>query len=925
MQMKIKLLLKDCLTRFWSEINRLVVNLPREVVAVSKTDKSNDSFFEHELRENWDCPQDYRAGKKEKEMGIFDGRVEELERLTYILTKRRKSSILVCGERGSGKTSLVYRAIHKAGLIDRNVIPVIISASQLKMEVSEQFIVENLIIRLRQSFNKTLKTTWHDIKFRCVLNRLYLKALARNIDETRTKSIKVDYLFLIIVFTLLAILFTFALCLLFFPAQTINISIGFAESYKNGSPAFKLISKTASIVVSLAIGIATWTFSRSYSISFGKDSQILENELINLLEKSKWHFIFVIDELDYLEVSPTKKENLKHLKAYKNLFHFMNASVVMVGDRNFYEMTIKNESDIYWTIFTDTIYLTCLSQSEIAEYVYKICKKPEAKQWEEVQNYILYEARGNFKKVIGKLRELHDPKSDKLIIKKRSFGALQRSQAKSFKLMSSYYDAKRNYLPGNAEKNEKLFNALYEVINPKIWTEEQTFSFASGYNQEQQYLIDFLEKVSVISQSITPGEMGTGRKLIANLAISEEAVNNIPDSFLSPVVHEQQLIDKLEDVEKSISFVEHKFGLSKTIGANVTGYEWLSSNFGLNPDLLKETSDFLGKVFIVKNFDKRNIYNRKPSGEIIKEDEVTPRIATLDSILVSSSNLYLLWEKRLETIEPDFTSFNFSQTDNPNYQFFEKLISSLSVDLFDKIKAQAHQIFYSKKYYKFIFLTSENSLAEALSSKINKSGFFHALFVIHDTDDTKKIISWIQNRGIVQRDHKFNVEHGLIQLQNNLVLCASPEIVNDGAGALCSFVTLDVNDINNIKFTLTLRDGAIFNFLYTVAKKDDKISGKLIRFDTVSDKSNNRGFGLMKKEFNGDFQYIKSQSKYFDLPADEKIKIEIKIDEKKLDVFSKTGRTKNKLGTFLVDRHRITKVGFVNQKNDIIISDLKIT
>lgn len=91
------------------------------------------------LKRDWDVPLQPPEAKATPQ-GYFAGRQRELELLAKGLLKGPRRSIFVWGQRGVGKTSLLYRALFDAtdSAPAGSVIPVILNAAQLEAESLER-------------------------------------------------------------------------------------------------------------------------------------------------------------------------------------------------------------------------------------------------------------------------------------------------------------------------------------------------------------------------------------------------------------------------------------------------------------------------------------------------------------------------------------------------------------------------------------------------------------------------------------------------------------------------------------------------------------------------------------------------------------------------------------------------------------------
>jgi hypothetical protein len=144
------------------------------------------------LKKDWDYFPHFR-----EQQGHFVGRVEEKKEVVDWFLRREKGCFLVSGERGVGKTALVYEALHEAVRQNNKIIPILINSSQLILEESilqnkigseidkarlEESIIINLIRRL---YTEGSKIFINNPQLIDSLNTLYKKAIS---DKSEIKE-----------------------------------------------------------------------------------------------------------------------------------------------------------------------------------------------------------------------------------------------------------------------------------------------------------------------------------------------------------------------------------------------------------------------------------------------------------------------------------------------------------------------------------------------------------------------------------------------------------------------------------------------------------------------------------------------------------------------------------------------------------------
>ena len=152
------------------------------------------------LKPDWDYFPHYQ-----KQQGHFVGRIQEKKEVVNWFLRREKGCFLVSGERGVGKTALVYEALHEASRSEDNIISVLINSSQLALEESieenknnspdsgklnpaklEERIIVSLIRRLYSEGSKKIKSE----EIVADLGALYKKAISEKSEIREELKVK---------------------------------------------------------------------------------------------------------------------------------------------------------------------------------------------------------------------------------------------------------------------------------------------------------------------------------------------------------------------------------------------------------------------------------------------------------------------------------------------------------------------------------------------------------------------------------------------------------------------------------------------------------------------------------------------------------------------------------------------------------------
>jgi ATP-dependent Clp protease ATP-binding subunit ClpA len=69
------------------------------------------------LKQDWDIPIQPPHQRNQKKIGHFVGRDDEVSHLVDEITRKNQGAFLVCGYRGVGKTSFVYKTLNSLRIL----------------------------------------------------------------------------------------------------------------------------------------------------------------------------------------------------------------------------------------------------------------------------------------------------------------------------------------------------------------------------------------------------------------------------------------------------------------------------------------------------------------------------------------------------------------------------------------------------------------------------------------------------------------------------------------------------------------------------------------------------------------------------------------------------------------------------------------
>jgi len=456
------------------------------------------SEFNLILKKDWDYFPHY-----EKEQGHFVGRQEEKRKVLNWFVRRNTGCFLVSGERGVGKTALVYEALREASKKNKNIVPILITASQLTTseeintqkpqtnELKEEIIV-NLIRRVFSIFNEKLRRG--DIRRN--LRNLYRKAvsskseikeafkLKHEIEKTKTTEQESGLSFSLdanqIKFLLSYLSAILGITVLNLPAIqgefSINIALG--AILISGLPLsffyhFKHRNKNSDIDGS----------STSIEQLYVSDRNInnLTHDLQNLLEDladKRWKIIFIIDEMDKIE-NPKFAEEI--IKTFKNLFTLSNGLFVFISSYETYEHVEKEKEKrgISYTLYNDKLFVTRPNFSDLEKYIDEIIDEAPRNALQDdsyhvFRNFLCYQAKSDFFELHYRIRDYISSYDDKdrpvLTIPKLSKQEVR--QANLQKVIGQIFALNRFSEPSQWYKNNILLKELYGIVESPSGNQE---------------------------------------------------------------------------------------------------------------------------------------------------------------------------------------------------------------------------------------------------------------------------------------------------------------------------------------------------------------------------------------------------------------------------------------------------------------------
>jgi len=527
------------------------------------------------LKKDWDYFPHY-----EKSQGHFVGRREEKNKVENWFLRREKGCFLVSGERGVGKTALVYEALYKATQKNKRIIPVLINSSQLIIEESlsecknvleisaeklEEKIIINLIRRLytaaKGKLDKSLQEKLDMLYRKAVSDKTQIKEENRLIKESEQEEKEeheiegkfsldqeqvrnfLSYLGVIIGMTF------------FYQASQSNLVLNILL----GS-LFFLYPKTLSyrLFKYIAKKKATMTSSSVEELYISdKSVSNLEYDLYALLDgassiEKPYKIIFVIDEMDKIKQT-TNVKITDLITTFKNLFTLSSGIFVFIAGKEMYDIVelSKEQRDIAYTLFSDKIFICRPNFKDLEDYVDEIIDEPhenfiEKMIYHDFRNLLCYQSKSDFFELHFKIRDYIETfdNYDRPILKIESLDESAQFHASIQKVLGQIYNLNKYRAPSSWHQNNLLLADLYKFIDIS-WFKElflrkspplKDDSLELRTYQAETNLVEYLLRLGAISLK------GEETKTIEDETI-EGFVYNWTRSKINVLATPQELLD----------------------------------------------------------------------------------------------------------------------------------------------------------------------------------------------------------------------------------------------------------------------------------------------------------------------------------------------------------------------------------------------
>jgi len=412
--------------------------------------KDKSLLFSAVLKDSFRDPVEYFTGE-----GVFVGRGAELARLKSIITNRNSATVLLSGTRGSGKTSLVRKAVSSASssisspvlVTDVPVIPRYssidddskVTSAQLRKErrsvllslVSSLYfsvqdnekiklesieLLETLYDRTFYSEEKQSNAAATSSSRSTETGNSYLREVNTTYDFSPASLITAtNVIFGVSIIPLASaldgvkdlwlriVLVTLYAILWFISFKKVSVKTKKSSTDKQGTVLSERLSDINNVIIDL---------SDNYFETYLK--RFLRNN-------SKTKFVFVFDELDK-DLGVPAETIIKYLK---NLFTLSNGIYIFItAEDQYYKLSEPNskiERGPDYTTFTDRIFLNQLTQQQIGEIIDEIIVEKECAAddliLEKIKHYLGWASKNIAFDLYRKLDELIDYNGSKIRLK----------------------------------------------------------------------------------------------------------------------------------------------------------------------------------------------------------------------------------------------------------------------------------------------------------------------------------------------------------------------------------------------------------------------------------------------------------------------------------------------------------------------------
>ncbi len=412
------------------------------------------------LESDWD----YQP-KIGKDSGHHITRESEHRILLDFISRRNEGSMLVCGQRGAGKTSAVFKATNETIIKNEKIKPILIKATSIHLKSKEDSKSEgdskDDILRgiIRSLYNQIQEDSDIVGKLKIQTSKLYNKAIAsevKQVNQIRSKSIHEKTSRIRI--NLICALSLVAVGILSLSDIILEYNwILFIIIITNGlywTWNYSIIIKKSSIN----------TASNYYRYDY--DFSIMQSEFELLLEefvKEKFKILFIMDELDKVE-----EESLSIILNLKMLINQGNALFIFIASPKILS-NIEDKANPNSTLFSQTLYLKRPLFDEMRYFITEIIlngsELTQNTDYKNFQNFLCYQSKTSFFALYNVIRDTMIKILPEGPVLNSNLNTEQITKANLQKSIEWVYEREKYDTPSLWAENDDILETLYNVCN----------------------------------------------------------------------------------------------------------------------------------------------------------------------------------------------------------------------------------------------------------------------------------------------------------------------------------------------------------------------------------------------------------------------------------------------------------------------------
>lgn len=552
------------------------------------------------LKKDWDYFPDYS-----KVQGHFVGRKDEKDKVLNWFIRREKGCFLVSGQRGVGKTALVYEALREAGQKKdekKQITPIFISASQLvaddcvikdnevehiKLDGLQDKVITNFIRRLFVEINNLKDTAplkkhpelieeLGDLYRKAVSSQTEIKEhfqLKKGLQKENKEESEVGAKWELkegqsaaLFSSFLSVLGTVIIISPAWGNHLVNLIFGL----------FFIIFPQSIYAIQRKKEIKKQTERMDTSVEqlYVSDRNVgnLVHDFHSLLKKltNVVKIIFVVDEMDKTEGKPNEAELIR---AFKNLFTISDGLFVFITSQETYQSVEKSREEkgsrgVNYTLYTDRIFISRPSFFDLEKYIDEIIfdasqELLESKEYHNFRNLLCYQAKSDFFELHYKIRDYigkYDDQ-DRPVLQIEGLILEEIKQANLQKVIGQIFSRNRFLESSNWYRNDELLSALYRLVDNPAETKKEIVSVPPSkigmdllqlriFNASEN-LLDYLCRLQYIADKTLQPETKDGNIITVASFRWTGTVNDVPPKPTIALEYEKNFSDSLSKFVKT--------------------------------------------------------------------------------------------------------------------------------------------------------------------------------------------------------------------------------------------------------------------------------------------------------------------------------------------------------------------------------------